>query len=1269
MNFRQTQKQLSVLKQKYKLNYKTNQSFDKLKVLLKETKRKESLGTILTPEQIKKSIKEFRVKNNEKISLRQSMKKLQSVYQKLKFRESTIDLINEVDTIERSINRQIKVVSARELDSHFSNTIKAYEITQDTITGYDGINIIKKFQPVLVRDLKQHRNIKFQFLFNVEFKKMVSEGEYDYESFKHYLTVSEAHNVFDVRSSIVNKLLEIQSWIEEFTQRGSGWILTKVLGVYCNVMKYRPVRGSQYIKLPDWVNNKKCLVNIKNKDNKCFMYSVLYGIYKIGKDPQRVSKYKSIYKFGLDKLEYPMRINKIGEAESLVKRSIYVYEYTEGENKRMNIFPLRVVKNKYPGTEPIKLLLIQKGKKTHYVYIKNFNGLFNTKGNQYFACPRCLHKRTSQRLLDEHIVECSLTPVAKTLLPPNNGTNYTKFDKYYTKFKTPFSIYLDFESTLKTIEDVQYTNKRDINNKLIPCKTQKYQEHEANSYMIVIKSEFFETQKISYRGPNTMEHFIEDIVKISDDVKSKVQHIVPMDDKVYQHQNNIKHLTKKCHICEKPFNDEESDWRVLDHCHFTGKFRGVAHNSCNVNLTNKFTNVPVFAHNMKGYDSHLIIKAMNAIKSKINCIPANNEKFITFGFDNIKFLDSYAFLSSSLDQLTEDTIGKVKDGNIEDVHRNALMKLPETMRAYPEKRKQQLLLRKGVYPYDYVKSQDVFLETELPPKEAFYNRLTEKGISDDDYSHAQQVWDIFDCKTFGDYHDLYLETDTLLLCDIFENFRVLSIDTYGLDPCHFITLPGYSWNAMLKKTEVELELITDQDQYLFIERGIRGGISVISHRHAKANNSYIKSEIFDSTKPESYIPYLDANNLYGWAMSQYLPFNNIRWCNTMTQEKLMTISDTADTGYILEVDLEVPDELHHKFNDYPLAPEGMKVNYDEMSQYQRDLADKNRVNVGKTSKLIPNLKNKEKYIVHYRNLKFYLNQGMVLKKIHRVLQFSQKPWLKQYIDCNTKLRAQAKTKFEKDFYKLLNNAVYGKTMENVRNHSNLEIVNSEIRMQKLIADFKYKKHTTITKDLLAVERIKRVVHLDKPIYVGMCILDLSKLCMYDFHYNYIIQEFPNAKLLMTDTDSLTYYIETKDFYTQIKDNDLFDFSSYPKHHPNYSVKNKKVPGKFSDETESVPIKEFIGLRSKMYCNVLDTSYSIKAKGIKKSASKKIKPSEFKDTLSTDKTTDATFNSLRSYNHTIKSIQITKKSLSSFDDKRYILPDKVSTLAYGHYLLR
>ena len=371
----------------------------------------------------------------------------------------------------------------------------------------------------------------------------------------------------------------------------------------------------------------------------------------------------------------------------------------------------------------------------------------------------------------------------------------------------------------------------------------------------------------------------------------------------------------------------------------------------------------------------------------------------------------------------------------------------------------------------------------------------------------------------------------------------------GLDPAHYYSAPGLSWDALLKKTGVELELLTDMDMHLMIERGMRGGISLVSKRYAKANNPRVEGH--DPSQPTNYITYLDANNLYGWAMSRPLPMKNFHWKRVMpTEEQIMKMKCNSKKGWIIEVDLEYPAHLHDALNDHPLAPEKKVINPEQMSGYQRRLMADLDLTMPNTEKLVLTLEDKEKYVVHYSNLQFYLRQGMRLKKVHRVIEFDQEPWMEPYIRMNTEFRKQAKSVFETDFYKLMNNSVFGKTMENLRNRVDVKIVRDweTDKIRKLLSSSSFDRFTIFGNDMAGVHMHKTKLVLNKPVYTGMTILENSKILMYEFFYNHLKEKYrQKCELIYTDTDSLILGIRTDDLYKDMQEYSwLYDTSNYPK---------------------------------------------------------------------------------------------------------------------------
>ena len=317
---------------------------------------------------------------------------------------------------------------------------------------------------------------------------------------------------------------------------------------------------------------------------------------------------------------------------------------------------------------------------------------------------------------------------------------------------------------------------------------------------------------------------------------------------------------------------------------------------------------------------------------------------------------------------------------------------------------------------------------------------------------------------------------------------------------------------MLKTTKVELKKIDYADLYLFIEKGMRGGISYINKRFSKANNKYCSD--YHRTKPEQYITYLNMNNLYGKAMSEYLPYGGFKLVevNNETINKVLNKSDDSLNGYFLEVDLEVPEELHDHHKDYPMAPEKIKIEDEVLSPYCSETKRK-EIKSGGINKLAPNLIPKNNHVLHYRNLKYYLLQVLILKKVHKILEFKQSTWMKPYIDFNTERRKEATNEDDKNLLKLLINAIFGKTMENMRKRFKIRITTNEKDFLKYISRPSYISYRKFGKNLVPIHEKKETITLNKPIYVGCAVLELSKLAMYKFYYDFVNVKTLNYCLL------------------------------------------------------------------------------------------------------------------------------------------------------------
>ena len=400
------------------------------------------------------------------------------------------------------------------------------------------------------------------------------------------------------------------------------------------------------------------------------------------------------------------------------------------------------------------------------------------------------------------------------------------------------------------------------------------------------------------------------------------------------------------------------------------------------------------------------------------------------------------------------------------------------------------------------------------------------------------------------------------------------------------------------------------------------------------------------------------------------------------------IDPEGDTCYIMEVDLEYPQSLHDYHNDYPLAVESKMILEHQLSQFNKEFLKKHDEKFKSSRKLCPDLHDKDNYVCSLKNLQLFLQHGLKLKKIHRVLAADQSNFLKTYIDFNSEKRQQASSKFEQDFFKLANNSIYGKFIESLRNRTNVDIVKDEKTAKKLTSKPQFMGFHILDENITIVQSMKRTLTLNKPIICGFIVLENAKEIMGDFWYNVLKPRYGDRiKLILSDTDSFIFAVYTVDGYCDLYDlRDYMDLSGYVKDTPLekfHDPTNRKVPGKFSDEKPTEVISEVIALKPKMYSVLTKklvckkakehtctkkcfNGHSVTAKGITKTAQRSISHEDYRKVLVSRTTTMSTARTIRSFNHKLYSIVIQKRGLSAYDDKKHILEDGVNTLSYGHY---
>jgi len=626
---------------------------------------------------------------------------------------------------------------------------------------------------------------------------------------------------------------------------------------------------------------------------------------------------------------------------------------------------------------------------------------------QTYVCNSCLHPFSSQHVLDNHIPFCIQHAPQQVVYPNPQVENdcVLKFRSRNKQHRIPFYLVCDFESFLAPVSEDEEEAGR--NTKLI-------NEHQISGFCCYRVTEHVEhqTPPFVYSGPDPMSKFYDHVMAESRAISYIVTQNVPMlplkPEQITDYDNAI-----ACGNCGGPFSDDNR--KVHHHDHVSGKYLFAACNSCNLQLKPVKCNgsnnkrqgkkrqhmtaaedaeeayeenffLPVVFHNLKCYDAHFVIKHFErkhverrnndnkVVYDDVKVTPLNSEKYLQFQIGNLQFIDSFQFLSASLDELVSLLL---KSGKQNFAHTIKHLGTDD-----------DIVFSKGVYPYSYMSSRDKFAETQLPPIEAFHDDLKNEPLKQEHYTRAQQTWSRFGISNMQQYHDHYLLTDVVLLADVFEHFRQSVFAGHKLDCLHFITLPSLAWAMALQHTGVELELITDPDAYLMIENNMRGGIATISQRYASANNPLVDG--YEDEEARRYITYLDANSLYATAQSEPLPVGNFRFLTEDEIENfdLASVKADAEVGYIIEWDLTYPTHLHDSHNDYPMAPEHLTVMRDMLSPFADSLLDPSRP-WKPTKKLVPNLLDKTKYVTHYRNLQLYVRHGLVVTKIHRILSFTQ----------------------------------------------------------------------------------------------------------------------------------------------------------------------------------------------------------------------------------------------------------------------------------------
>ena len=897
----------------------------------------------------------------------------------------------------------------------------------------------------LLQEIKKKQKRGYAFKFQIRLKAFLEKFSFENNKLIKIEAwfPSNTYTVLDsihIRKKINSAIRDIYKRYDSFVQRGSGWVLKKVSKFSVSIMKFKLFQGGCLSALlPRELCKKRCCVSIKNiPKNKCFFYCVAAALCEntTKKNKYRKSNQhdKIIELLPFDNMEGPVSIREIKYLEKNSCVSVNVYGY---DKIPYPYYISEFVKKLYH----VDVLLHN----NHYYLIRNMSTFASgEKSNRRkcYVCQYCLCYFVKKERYDLHVELC--VKGGHQYEFPHKDAAQLNFSNYSNIVPASFVMYCDLEAMI--------TKEVKVNRGKIQTKSVHVPVAVGAITVCRPKKEFGSLPMI-YTGADCIDvllQFIQsEVSRVSNILKNVCVPCVMRPEDKYMHKH-----AKHCFMCRKKFSDFHHLDKVRDHCHLSGKFRYTLCSTCNLTRAKRPPEIHLFFHGLSNYDSHFIIqKLYNFSSTEIKIIPKNTEKYLSFSVGCVHFKDSYQFLSESLAVLVQNLMDKGPDHF---VYVNKFIK---------DNEQRELLKQKGIFPYNYMKDVRVLRKKHLPKKEEFFNDLTCQHITKDEYDFAQKVWDRFSCKTFQDYMEIYLLADCLLLCDVFENFRSNCLQQYNIDPCYYFSAPHFTFDAFLRHSSLTLELLSDINQYLFIIKGIRGGMSMVSKRHAVTNNKYVEG--YNSSKSSSFILYLDANNLYGRAMQEYLPWKNFEWMSPhqLNYDFIKRLEPEGEVGCIIQCSLEYPVALHDYHSDYPLAPIKKSIPYGMLSPVARMIWDKHKLKrTTNVEKLLATVEDKDFYILHYRNLQLYVSLGLRVKKIHAGIIFKQGPIMKSYVDFNSEKRAQATNKFDTDFYKFLSNSLYGKTIENPEKRSKVKLCSESSMYENYIGkpNFKNAKESTVS---------------------------------------------------------------------------------------------------------------------------------------------------------------------------------------------------------------
>lgn len=1169
------------------------------------------------------------------------------------------------------------------ISSLHSNTVLTYEYVPDrkfTSISHMFVDINTQIAKLLEELLKELASIKCQFKVLVDLEDL-KKGVLKPNKWLSTSFLAVTHPNF-IQNYINYALAYINSTLEIYNQNESGLSLKEIHKLQIRITSYILLSGAGYKKLPPCLEGKRGLININAANSYCFHFSVLAGLHsneaisfykrRTGKsfekplsrldrrkalsDSSAYTSFFSLYNFS--GLQRPVSIDQIDHFEDN-NQTISVNCYGL-RHKRVTV--LRTTKEE--RDKHVDLLLYNTKKGNHYLTINDLSSfLGKRKKKRHIYCRYCLRRFLQTKSLNKHSKFCFGKRKHEISFPKND---FYQFNNFHETLRFPFSMFFDFETLSVETDKISGAGKVE---KLEP---EMYS-------VVVVGPQGYKVCK-TYDGPNIICHFLKTVEELADEIRLYLKQTNIMY-KLTDEEKCVLQASTKCSFCQTKYT--EKNFRVVHHCHYTGKVLtplGCC-STCNKKARINYL-IPALSHAGSKFDHNLIIKGLTKENHKnIKLIPDRHGNFLGFIFNKkVKFMDSFLFYPLKLSKL----IKSVKIGNpdafeIVFQHFRMLKNGDPFYKATGYSDAEiKLLLNKLPFPYELLKDKSCLQLEKLPPIEAFYNSIKGKHIIKESYELVEKIWDIFNVKKFREFFQLYNIMDTLLLACAFQAQRDESFKTFGLDPLHKWSGASYSFSCGMYKSRAKIQYIKDPEMVTMIRSGIRGGPVFLNKRLSVANNERVGN--YSESKERTHLLYLDIRSLYpSIFISSPVPISGYEW---LSQEELSNLDvlglpEDNSIGYIFECDLEYSPEFHFFQNDLPMAPVKKKVNLHDLSKLQELIltGKGNNKSSFSSEKLVLNLEDKTEYVTYFKTLKYYLLNGLKLKKLRRGIRFNESPVFREFMTEILAKRAAATTPAMNLALKLPASAFYGKTLQSSANYKDLYICKTRTQALHLSSKAEFHDVYEIDNDLSVFIMNRTGNREDSLFIIGFVVLEMAKKKLMEVHYQGILKQFgrDRAQLLYGDTDGGFYEIQDANntFISDMKSLSwLIDYSTLDPTHELYDTRIANQPGVF--KVEALDILEFVGLSSKLYSYIMpDESGIKKAKGVNKPLLKhKITHEDYVNTLKTfiDFKLDMTIIT-KDKSHQLYCEQVQKVALSALDCKRHLFLDGIHTLALGHWFIK